>query len=61
MFDLLPGPDAIWHAEWALQVCAPCTVKEWCLAEVRPAESHFDGVAGGVAWINGKPLGKGKK
>ena len=37
----------------ALEVCEPCTVKGWCLDQVRPHEG-FDGVAGGVAWSNGR-------
>jgi len=37
----------------ALKTCEPCTVKDWCLDQVRPQEG-FDGVAGGHGWINGR-------
>ena len=37
----------------ALKTCEPCTVKDWCIDQVRPIEG-FDGVAGGVAWSNGR-------
>ena len=37
----------------ALQICDTCTVRAWCLDQVRPAQSFYDGVAGGHTWSNG--------
>ena len=39
-----------------LNVCRPCKYKTQCLAIVQPRTSHFDGVAGGIAWRNGRPI-----
>jgi hypothetical protein len=38
----------------ALQVCDTCTVRAWCLEQVKPAQSYFDGVAGGHTWRDGE-------
>lgn len=38
----------------ALMACRGCSVKDECLAFVQPARSHFDGIAGGKAWREGK-------
>jgi hypothetical protein len=53
----LPGALA------ALSICAVCPVPDVCLAVVAPAESFFDGVAGGRVWANGIPDGstRGRK
>jgi len=40
----------------ALEVCKPCPVRLWCLQLVDPANSYYDGVAGGHVWQNGKPV-----
>lgn len=42
----------------ALAICEPCPVKLWCLRQVDPARSYFDGVAGGHVWYEGKVQGK---
>lgn len=46
-----------WPQQAALDMCARCQVTEWCLQQVRPRTSRFTGVAGGIAWVNGKPFG----
>jgi len=38
----------------ALTYCGECPVRAWCLRQVQPAISHFDGVAGGHAWARGE-------
>lgn len=43
--------------EIGLSYCATCPVRSWCLREVRPATSNFDGVAGGHVWKNGEHIG----
>jgi hypothetical protein len=37
-----------------LNICANCPVRAWCLDQVDPAQSFFDGIAGGHVWIGGK-------
>lgn len=44
--------------ERGLQVCNTCQVHLWCLNRVDPARSHFDGVAGGQAWKDGRLVAK---
>lgn len=39
----------------ALAICQNCPVREWCLNQVDPARSYYDGVAGGVVWREGIP------
>lgn len=39
-----------------LEVCVECPAKLWCLNQVDPVNNWYDGVAGGVAWKDGKPL-----
>lgn len=39
---------------FALEVCVPCPVKLQCLQQVDPAQNFFDGVAGGIAWRDGR-------
>lgn len=51
-FTTLPIQTAV------LDVCRPCTVKDWCLATVRPRSNHFDGIAGGIAWRHGRPIAR---
>lgn len=36
--------------------CDGCPVKDLCLKEINPAKYHYDGVAGGFVWVNGRPL-----
>lgn len=38
----------------ALGICAMCTVQEDCLLIVNPADSLYDGIAGGIVFKNGK-------
>lgn len=40
----------------ALAICQDCPVKDWCLDWVDPARSYYDGVVGGVAWADGRPM-----
>jgi hypothetical protein len=42
--------------EMALGICKDCPIRAWCLEWVDPSNSFFDGVAGGVAWKEGRPL-----
>ena len=49
-FTIIPIDDI------ALLICEPCQVKAWCLSVVMPRDSHFDGVAGGIGWINGRAV-----
>ena len=37
----------------ALKYCAVCPVRDWCLKQVEPIESMFDGIAGGHVWKDG--------
>lgn len=39
----------------ALQICADCPVKFWCLNVVDPANNSYDGVVGGHVWQDGVP------
>lgn len=53
--------DAVtWEeAEPALTYCGECPVKPICERHVlssRPTASHFDGVAGGRVWRDGRPV-----
>lgn len=49
LFDHARYPQAL----AALGFCMRCTVRQECLAAVRPGRSFFDGVCGGVVWRNG--------
>lgn len=49
-----------WPHQEALNLCAKCTVVEWCLRTVQPRSSGFSGVAGGKAWVNGREFGTPK-
>lgn len=40
----------------ALGDCAGCPVKSECLQVVQPHRCHFDGVCGGRAWLEGRPV-----
>jgi len=44
-------------AEEALTYCARCPVKAECVMIVKPHESYFDGICGGIIWKNGRPVG----
>jgi hypothetical protein len=46
------------RATHALAYCRDCPVSDLCLAVVRPSRSHYDGVAGGQVWSNGKIVGR---
>lgn len=37
----------------ALEYCARCPVRDWCLKQVDPIDSMFDGIAGGHVWRDG--------
>lgn len=55
-----PGMNPAWwdYEEFeleALKVCDACPIRLECLKWVDPANSYFDGVAGGYSWQNGKP------
>ena len=41
----------------ALSYCATCPLatRQWCLETVRPRESGANTIAGGIAWVGGKP------
>jgi hypothetical protein len=52
--------DQIEHnklAKEALNYCAVCPVRKQCLMVVKPRESYFDGICGGVIWRNGQRVG----
>ena len=40
--------------QYALDICALCPVRLWCLNQVDPARMYFDGVAGGHVWKDGE-------
>lgn len=42
----------------AIEICNECPVQAWCLREVDPARSYFDGVAGGHQWRDGQVLNR---
>ena len=42
----------------ALSICKDCPVRFWCLNTVDPKRNYYDGVVGGHAWIEGKPVEK---
>lgn len=42
----------------ALALCNECPVRWWCLNTVDPARNFYDGVVGGHAWHEGKPIPK---
>ena len=42
----------------ALAYCEECPVQGWCLDTVDPAANHYDGVVGGLAWLNGRVIFK---
>ena len=48
--------DAFYKAEAlpALAICRTCEYQVECLKQVNPAESNYDGIAGGYVWTNGK-------
>ena len=46
--------DAFLEPATALSICALCPVRLWCLKLVEPASSHYDGIAGGHVWREGK-------
>lgn len=48
-------------AEEALTYCARCPVKAECVMIVKPHESYFDGICGGIIWKNGRPVGSKMK
>jgi len=48
-------PNAL--ADEALSYCARCPVKAECVMIVKPHESYFDGICGGIIWKNGRPVG----
>jgi hypothetical protein len=45
----------------ALAYCAVCPVRAWCLRQVQPASSYFDGIAGGHVWKEGQHRGGDRK
>lgn len=47
--------DNEWTYGMALGMCEECPVRLWCLRQVDPARSYFDGVAGGHVWKEGRP------
>jgi hypothetical protein len=42
----------------ALGICKDCPIRDYCLDWVDPARNYYDGVVGGVAWHDGKPLNR---
>lgn len=42
----------------ALAICQDCPVRWWCLNTVDPKRNYYDGVVGGHAWHDGKPIPK---
>jgi len=55
--------DQIEHNEMAkeaLDHCAVCPVKTQCIMVVKPRESFFDGICGGIIWKNGQQVGARK-
>lgn len=42
------------YTDLALSICSMCTVQEDCLIVVNPADSLYDGIAGGIVFKNGK-------
>ena len=40
----------------ALHICNTCTQRAACLEITDPANSHFDGIAGGIGWQGGRPV-----
>lgn len=42
--------------DYVLTICDECPVRLWCLQWVDPAKNFYDGVVGGHAWADGKPL-----
>ena len=51
---LRPVCDDPIYPEYALTLCETCPVKRTCLDVVDPAYSFFDGVAGGLVWLEGR-------
>lgn len=54
-------PEMFDHPEFplpALKICRTCDVRAWCLRQVNPAAHFYDGIVGGHAWKDGKPLGE---
>ena len=45
----------------ALPICNRCNQQTECLQITNPETSYFDGIAGGIAWANGKPAIQRKK
>lgn len=48
--------DLAQHFPDALDTCAGCNVRLWCMQWVNPAENFYDGVVGGHVWSNGRPV-----
>lgn len=46
------------RATLALSYCRACPITALCLEVVRPDKSHYDGVAGGSVWSNGREVGR---
>lgn len=55
LFDSIGGDPAL----DALSYCERCPVTRSCEDWVKPKKSHFDGVAGGRVWQEGKPVDVG--
>jgi len=43
------------ETEQALALCATCPTTTACVLWVRPVQSGYTGVAGGIVWSNGRP------
>ncbi len=41
----------------ALKRCSTCRYIAECLARVDPVESGYDGICGGILWVNGEARG----
>lgn len=39
-----------------LGYCGPCPFRAQCIATVKPAQTKFDGIAGGRLWCNGEVI-----
>lgn len=53
------NPAFFEHEEFydiGLEACSTCNVRLWCLQLVDPANNWSDGVIGGHAWQNGRPI-----
>ena len=54
---LFDATDPI-RATFGLRFCRGCPVKALCLSVVRPERSHYDGIAGGIVWSNGREVAR---